>query len=194
MRPLTQFLLFAMLALILGLGTAWHMIRQGTQFTKALNGPWESWYLAGNPQADPYTRAHFVHVGTLPITTTNARYFTARRDNNDEKLKADCTYLIEGENIRALWWSLAVYDQKGRVFSNKAQRYAYSNRNIFLERNNDFKITLAHNVQTGNWLPLNGDSAFILVLRVYQPEQPFELNDTNQEVQSLPKITRVKCD
>src|SRR5690606_40202050 len=60
-------------ALILGIGSAWYMIEHGSLLTTARIGPWKSWLSEGNPNADPYTRAHLARSGRLPLTRSEER-------------------------------------------------------------------------------------------------------------------------
>ena len=65
-------LLIFVLALLLGLSTAWYMIEEGSALTTSRVGPWTVWRSAGKPDADPYTKAHMARAGRLPITATRA--------------------------------------------------------------------------------------------------------------------------
>ena len=80
MLPIFKFIAVFLLALAAGLGSAWYMIDAGAAFTTGRIGPWAVWYSAGNPTADPYTKAHFARTGRLPITSTSALYYSARSD------------------------------------------------------------------------------------------------------------------
>ncbi len=81
MRSLAYFIGTFAVALMLGIGSAWYMIDQGSTLTTTKVGPWASWNSLGNPLADPYTKAHLARIGRLPLTSTVARYFVARTDS-----------------------------------------------------------------------------------------------------------------
>ena len=53
----------------------------------------------GNPNADPYTKAHLARSGRLPLTSTTARYFLARTDSDGRELTSACEYSIEGSAL-----------------------------------------------------------------------------------------------
>ena len=76
MRALGYFIGTFAVALVLGIGSAWYMIERGSPLTTVRAGPWKSWLSEGNPNADPYTRAHLARSGRLPLTSTAARYFS----------------------------------------------------------------------------------------------------------------------
>ncbi len=82
MRSLVYFIGTFLVALILGIGSAWYMIERGSPLTTTKVGPWAGWVSAGNPKADYYTRAHVARSGRLPLTSTVARYFVARTDSD----------------------------------------------------------------------------------------------------------------
>ena len=69
---LTRFLLFASIALALGLGSAWRTVSHGFFASTARFGPWAQWFREGTADADPYTMAHTAREGTLPMTATSA--------------------------------------------------------------------------------------------------------------------------
>ncbi len=56
MRSLAYFIGTFVVALMLGIGSAWYMIERGSPLTTTKVGPWASWISEGNPNADPYTR------------------------------------------------------------------------------------------------------------------------------------------
>ncbi len=87
MRALGYFIGAFAVALILGIGSAWYMIEQGSLLTTTRIGPWKSWLSEGNPNADPYTRAHLARSGRLPLTSTAARYFAADTDSSGRSLE-----------------------------------------------------------------------------------------------------------
>ena len=61
MRSLAYFIGTFVVALMLGIGSAWYMIERGSPLTTTKVGPWAGWISEGNPSADPYTEAHVAH-------------------------------------------------------------------------------------------------------------------------------------
>ena len=169
------------------------MITHGSAITLEKVGPWVSWVQAGNPDADPYTRAHFARSNQLPITSTSARYYVAKVDSAGSKLDSDCEYVVSGPKIDSSWWSLSAYDKTGKFLSNKAERYAFNKYNISSTQADLYTVTLAPYARPGNWLPLSGGDSFQLVFRIYLGEAAnveFSLKDAGEY---LPDITRVDC-
>lgn len=182
-----------MVALFLGLGSAWYMIAKGSPLTTGHIGPWSVWYSAGNPEADPYTRAHLARTGRLPITSSSALYYYAETDGDGEPLSSDCNYVIDGEPVSAAWWSLAVYDDRGRLIPNKANRHSFNRNDIIRQANGAFRVILSSDAHAGNWLPSGTDKNLQLVLRVYGPRNSNNAIRGRQLAQFLPVITRSAC-
>ncbi len=193
MRSLLKLIAAFIVALSLGLGSAWHMIANGSALTTGKIGPWTIWYAAGNPNADPYTKAYLAREGRLPITSTSALYYYGRSDDAGEPLTSRCDYVIDGEPINAAWWSLAVYDNSGRLIPNNAARYSFNRTDIIRSPNGRFRIVLASTARDGNWLPTGDREALVVLLRIYGPR---EFNDAIKGrliEEKLPTIRKDGC-
>ncbi|MCD6072293.1 MAG: hypothetical protein K0S42_2809, partial [Microvirga sp.] len=58
-----------LLALGLGLGSAYWAINGKPPFGSLRLGPWQAWPTLGSPQADPYMRAIIARRGDVPLAT-----------------------------------------------------------------------------------------------------------------------------
>lgn len=193
MRSLLTLIAAFIVALSLGLSSAWHMIANGSPLTTKTIGPWTVWYGAGSPNADPYTKAYLAREGRLPITSTSALYYYARSDETGEPLTSQCDYVIVGVPINAAWWSLAAYDGSGRLIPNKAGRHAFNRTDIVRSADGRFRIVLASSARDGNWLPTGDRESLIVLLRIYGPR---DFNDTIKGrliEEKLPAINRARC-
>ncbi len=194
MRFLIQFIAAFVGALVIGLGSAWYMIDQGSALTTHHIGPWTVWNSAGDPGADPYTKAHMARSGNLPITSKSALYFAARTDADGDGLVSTCEYGIEGRPMSAAWWTLALYDTSGRLITNKADRHAFNSRDIVRRVDDSYQIVLARNARPGNWLPTGKDVDLQLVLRVFAPRGAAGVIDANAIESQLPEIVKLRCE
>ena len=147
MRSLGYFVGTFVVALMLGIGSAWYMIERGSPLTTTKVGPWDGWVSEGNPSADPYTLAHVARSGRLPLTSTVARYFVARSDSAGRSLTSDCEYLIEGFPLNARWWSLAVYDEYGGLIDNSSARYSFNSEEMLRHADGTFRVNLSRNAR-----------------------------------------------
>jgi hypothetical protein len=196
MRALGYFIGTFAVALILGIGSAWYMIERGSPLTTAVVGPWKSWLSEGNPNADPYTRAHLARSGRLPLTSTAARYFVANTDGRGGTLSSGCEYSIIGAPLNARWWSLAVYDEYGSLIANPSNRYSFNSEEALRRADGGFRINLARNARPENWLPggTGPDRNLVLVLRIYGSRDTDISGIGQVPPDRLPKIERVRCE
>lgn len=195
MRSLAYFVGTFVVALMLGIGSAWHMIERGSPLTTTKVGPWDGWVSEGNPSADPYTRAHVARSGRLPLTSTVARYFVAHTDSAGRSLTSDCEYLIQGFPLNARWWSLAVYDEYGGLIDNSSQRYGFNSEEMLRHADGTFRVDLSRNVRPENWLPTGAaDQHLVLLLRIYNPRETDASGIGLIPNDRLPKIERKTCE
>jgi hypothetical protein len=174
-----------------GFGSSWYMVEAGSRLTTARLGPWMTWTAAARPDADPYTRAHFVNAGTLPVSAEVQRTLVARTDQNGERLHSSCEYAVEGRLPAVEWWSIAVFNENGRLIPNEAERYAFTGQTIALAQAGTFTVTLAREARAGNWLPTGGAGRLALVLNVAENRTPD--NTSKLDAALLPAIRKVKC-
>ena len=193
MRLLSKILIFSLASVGVGLLSAWYMIAVGSGITVTAIGPWKSWYNEGSPDADPYTRAHTIRSGRLPITSTGARYFNATTDSSGDQLKAECEYHLVGKSIEALWWGIALYDEMGHSLHNKLERYGFNKDNLYYRDDRIYEIRIANSARSDNWLPSSGIGPVTLMLRIYRPKFPNELSTPESAAELLPSITKVSC-
>ncbi len=185
----TAFLLAA--AVIVGWASAWYMVEAGSRLTTQSVGPWAAWTSAARPDADPYTRAHFSRVGSLPLNAVIARTWQARADGGGQRLHSACDYILEGA-LDSPWWSLAVFDDRGRLIANTAERYVYTSDTVALGSDGKFSVTLGRDARPGNWLPTGGAGRLSLLLVTL--EQKSALSEDGQASgPALSEIRRVVC-
>lgn len=174
-----------------GLGSSWYMVEAGSRLTTAKLGPWMSWTAAARPDADPYTRAHFVNAGTLPVSAQVQRTLVARTDQNGDRLHSSCEYIVEGALPKVEWWSIAVFDERGRLIPNEADRYTFTGQTIALAHAGNFTVTLAREARPGNWLPTGGAGRLAIVLNIAENRTPDSTTKINAA--HMPAIRKIKC-
>lgn len=173
-----------------GWASAWYMIERGSRLTTQTVGPWVSWGAAARPDADPYTRAHFIRTGSLQLNSDISRVWQASVDDSGQRLHSACDYLVEGA-LQAPWWSLTVFDDRGRLIANAAERHGYTSDTIALGSNGRFSVTLGRDARPGNWLPTGGAGRLTLVVTLL--DQRSVLADADGQGTQLPEIKRVGC-
>jgi len=174
-----------------GLGSSWYMVEAGSRLTTLHKGPWVIWTAAARPDADPYTRAHFVRAGTLPMSGAIEQTYVARRDEAGERLFSSCEYEVAGKLTAPEWWSLSVFDDTGRLIPNPAERYTFTGQTIATDSTGAFSVSLSREARAGNWLPVGGAGRLAVVLKVLDQRGPD--SGTARPTYELPKIRKVKC-
>ena len=148
---------FLGIAVLGGFGSAWVMIHSGSQLTAATAGPWVTWTAAGRMDADPYTRAHTVRLGLLPLNSTLALTYQAQTDADGQRIHSSCVYTVDASALDAEWWSLAVFDERGGLIRNSANRYAFNSSTVLRDIDGGVRIVVAREARPGNWLPSQPD-------------------------------------
>ncbi|HEX2448913.1 MAG TPA: DUF1214 domain-containing protein [Methyloceanibacter sp.] len=195
MRSLAYFIGTFLVALMLGIGSAWYMIERGSPLTTTKVGAWDGWVSEGNPSADPYTKAHVARSGRLPLSSTMARYFTARTDSAGRILTSACQYSIEGLPLNSRWWSLAVYDEYGGLIANPSERYSFNSDELLRHADGSYRVNLSSKARPENWLPSGSEEQhLVLMLRIYSPRETDGSGIGLIPGDRLPKIERVSCE
>lgn len=188
---LLRFGVFAAVALVLGLGSAWLGVTHGSSLVVTSAGPWRAWTQAGRPDADPYTKARMARGGLLPIVSGSAVEFVATADSDGDTLSSACIYEVAVQPIQALWWSIAIADGDGQRIANVAQRYAYNSQNLAVMPDGALRIAIGQAPQPGNWLPSGDAGALRLTLTMFRPLGLDRDGTIREEI--MPRISRVDC-
>ncbi len=184
---------FLAIALIGGIWSSWIMVERGSSLFTSTSGAWVLWTGAGRPDADPYTRAHFARQGSLPLGSTAMHVWNARADDDGQRLHSSCEYALEGDGLNAEWWSLAVFDERGSLIVNAAERHAYNSRTVALGPDGGYIVTLARDARPGNWLPTGGAGRLVLQLSRPAPRPNARAEEAQAALRGLPTIRRIAC-
>lgn len=185
--------LFLGIVLIGGLGSSYYMVEAGSALTTVSHGPWMQWTNASRSDADPYTRAHFARIGAMPMSSEVAETYVARTDSDGARLHSSCDYAIEGRDLPRNWWSLAVFDDGGRLVANSADRYVFTSDTMALQPSGKFLATLARDARSGNWLPTGGAGRLAVVFTVLDLGIGVSEKDTLAGGERLPVIRKETC-
>jgi hypothetical protein len=179
-----------LIATTIGFASAWYAVDHGPLFGSVRVGAWTAWPLAGSPDADPYSIAMLARTGEVPLGAGEGLAFNADVDSTGTPLSGACTYKIVGQTPAARLWTLTAYDGGGRLMANAARRPGFHSREILRQANGDFEITIASEVQPGNWLPIARVDRFKLILRLY--DTPLTTGSQLADL-VMPEIIRDGC-
>lgn len=176
-----------------GIYSSRRMIANGSPISTDYYGPWIHWRDAGRVSADPYTRAHVAKGGTLQLSSDSAGVYQAYTDTGGAYLHSSCDYIVEGPYPAGLWWSLAVFDSRGNLIANDAQRYVFTSDTVAANPDGSYIITLGRDARPGNWLPTGGAGRLVIVFTVLDPATGFSDLQRAERVKLLPPIRRENC-
>ena len=179
------------LAAAVGLGSTWMTTTRGTELGTLTIGAWTARPRIGTTDIDPYSRATITRNGELPIGTGDGIAFTARADDKKKPLDGRCDVVVSGVTPAARFWTLTLYDNRGRLVANALQRYGFTSQEIVRGADGGFEIRVASRSRAGNWLPTGGIERYALMLRLY--DTPVGVATRTQRDAPMPQITTVGC-
>jgi hypothetical protein len=185
-------LLFALaVAAVVGLGTTWLALSRGTAFGAITIGAWTAWPKTGTRDIDPYARAALARSGELPIGSGDGIAFIARSDDSGRPLDGRCDVRVSGATPPARFWTLTLYDPRGRLVGNSVERQGFTSQEILRRSDGTFDIVVAPRARTGNWLPTNGLDRYVLMLRLY--DSPVGIASRTAREAPMPAISLQSC-
>ncbi len=190
MRLLIDIAIALVIAVTIGVSTAWYAIEHGFIFGAVTAGAWTAWPTAGSADADPYSLATLARTGEVPLGAGEGIAFTAEDDSAGDPLAGACTYAVVGQTPAARLWTLTAYDNDGRLMVNAARRSGFHSREIVRRPDGSFVITVSPQVVSGNWLPVSRVGHFRLVLRLY--DTPLTTGSRIADL-TMPDIRKVGC-
>jgi hypothetical protein len=190
-----RLILITLLALILaagiGLGSTYVAATRGTDIGTLKIGAWTARPRNGTSDIDPYNRATIARSGELPVGTGDGIAFTANTDDKKKPLDGRCDIVVSGVTPPARFWTLTLFDQKGRLVANSLQRYGFTSQEIIRASDGTFEIRIASRSRAGNWLPTGGIERYALMLRLY--DTPVGVATRTQRDAPMPAISTVGC-
>jgi len=188
---LTKIGIFLLISIGGGTASSWYAVEMGMPFNTERQGPWIRWSGAGRPDADPYSRTHFANRAQILFNANLTTRFEATRDSRGRRLHSSCDYVIEGRNIDAPWWTVAVFDNNGKLIPNRARRYSFNSETVAYSPDGSFAIRLAREARPYNWLPTTRAGKIIAVFEAQKSNSGSDLLQKGPLV--LPTIKRVSC-
>jgi hypothetical protein len=174
-----------------GLGLTWTTATRGVDLGTLTIGSWTARPRSGSNEIDPYARASIARSGELPIGTGDGITFTATTDDNKKPLDGRCDVVISGVTPPARFWTLTLYDTKGRLVANTLNRYGFTSQEVVRSADGAFEIRIAARSRAGNWLPTSAIDRYVLALRLY--DTPVGVATRSQKDAPMPAIATAGC-
>ena len=191
MRLLLGLVFAFAVATVVGLGTTWFALTEGTAFGAITIGAWTAWPKTGTAGVDPYARAAIARNGELPIGSGDGVAFFASNDDSGHVLDGRCDVVLSGTTPQARFWTLTLYDREGQLIANSMDRQGFTSQEIVRRSDGTFAITMAPRARTGNWLPTGGVERYVLVLRLY--DTPVGVATRASREAPMPSVTTELC-
>lgn len=189
--------LFAALFCIIVLGIAaggalsYYSLRENRGFGALRIGPWTAWPLAGDPDADPYTKAKIAAEGEVPLGAAEGLLFHAEKDDGGEALRRECHYLIEGVTPLARLWTLTSRTIDGApILSDNVAIRTLTSRAVVRSANGSFSISVGPEASAGNWFQTDGRGPYRLIMHLYDTPVTGTRGIVDPQ---MPGIRRVGC-
>ena len=127
------------------------------------------------------------------LSSEAAGVFQANSDSFGAYLHSSCDYLIEGPYAAGMWWSISVFDRRGKLIANDAARYAFTSDTVAANPDGSYIVTLGRDARAGNWLPTGGAGRLSLVFTVLDPATGLSQEERAERHKLLPAIRRENC-
>jgi len=178
------------LAIALGAGSAWLVVRSQLDRGGVSAGAWRTSTLAGSTHADLYTRAVVAVGALLALNREETVYYVATTDSDGRPLRSRCRYRISGPAPDARWWSITAYAEDRFLFDAPGRRYSVNGRNMALDAQGRFSFETGPTPAVGAtpWLPTPGDRGLSFTLRLYNPAPELVANPASL---AAPRIERL---
>jgi hypothetical protein len=174
-------------AVLLGLGSAWWLLKKSSWPVQSVNvGAWSTSLTAGSKDAHLYTRAVVAVRALLALGREETMYFIATTDDNGKPLRSRCSYRISGSPPAARWWSVTAYAEDYFLFDAPNQHYSLNATTAVLDAQGRFALaTGAKETADAFWLPTPGDRGVVLTLRLYNPGPELQANPAGLAAPSI---------
>ena len=177
-------------AICVGFGASYYALTDGRLFAAVRVGPWAAWPDVGQPAPDPYTRAYLARSGSLQLGYAEGIQFTAFTDDSGDPLDAHCSYRVTGFVPGASFWTLVATDLRGVSIAASPNLPALHSERVARTGEGALVATISASLAPGNWLEIEGDGAFKLLLTLYDA---VVFSGGNTTIEDMPSIEKVAC-
>jgi hypothetical protein len=190
-RLIFSLILAMAIATVVGLGLTFTTATKGVDVGTLKIGSWTARPRVGTSGIDPYARASIARSGELPVGAGDGITFTANKDDKGRPLDGRCDVIVSGVTPPARFWTITMYDTKGKLVANPLQRYGFTSQEVVRGSDGSFVLRIASRARSGNWLPTSGIDRYSLALRLY--DTPVGVATRSQKDAPLPVVSTAGC-
>jgi len=199
---LRRYLIYFFIIVLVAISFTYVSAKLFPRFAYIENDIWRILPSPGDPNRDIYTRAAVAQYGTFALKKPESAYFHADIDIDNQKLNGNCVYKLSGEKIEAKWWSITAYGSDGYLMYNSENNFSFNSEEKNIKTAEKFGLSEYYEIfftgyldllterNSSNWIKVEEDSDFSLVLRIYLPGEEFF---SNLRRVNLPIIEKIKC-
>ena len=172
--------------LVLGIISALGAVYITSQGSETEAG-WRTWSGTATADSSPYAQAAVAFRGILSMKPSESRYYVLEEDETGEHLREGCTYRLTAGGQPARWWSLSLYSGGETFADNTDDAHSVSAASVSPGPDGRYSILVGpERGESAAWISTNGAGEFLLMLRLYVPEDPEGFNP--------PAYKRVSCE
>lgn len=186
MNPSVRFAVSVLVGVTVGIASARYMTTEQSPLFTDQYGNWQNWPVAGNPAYNPYTQAKFTSNGQLPEHFSEVLTFYRDKDDSDDKLVEDCTYVLSVERPTARRWTISLTGN-----ASNTQQLVTQDDAISIDRK--VIVRLSASPQPGNWLQMSNADSPRVVFRLYDGDTITAQGPSGAGALGLPSLKRVSC-
>lgn len=191
MRFVINLIVMLAVALSTGFGLSWYALTDGRMVGALQAGPWTTWAQAGAPDPDPYTRAYITRTSALQLGRAEGLQLVATVDSDGRTLDRSCRYRVDGRTPTATFWTLVPVDGSGVNVARADGPPGFQSNRIARANDGSMQLYFSRALSPLNWIELQGDGPFSLVLSLYDTTIFSAVGST--ETIALPSIIREAC-
>lgn len=191
MKLFAAFVGLLLLGVGIGAGLSWYSLQENHGFGALKIGAWTAWPLAGDPNADPYTKAKVAVDGETPLGAAEGIAFHALTDATGKPLLLECQYRLEGRTPPARLWTLTSHTLQDTPIRDESGKVAQvTSRSAVRDASELLVANVGPDVSPGNWLQTAGNGEYQLVMHLYDTP----VTGTRGIVEpQMPSITAMRC-
>ncbi|WP_273792616.1 DUF1214 domain-containing protein [Brucella anthropi] len=153
-------------------------------------GVWSAYPAAGTPDADPYSKARAARKAYLALGTAEGLPFYARTDSSGRMLRRGCTYRLRGMTPPARFWTIyPSTPDLDPIKPREGLQEALHSREVLYDDNGSVTITIGPDAAPGNWLPVQGNGDFVLVMTLYDTPAASSAGLSDLVMPSVTRVT-----
>lgn len=184
------FLFSVLIALVVGIGSAYLSLNRGSPFNALESGVWIAHPHAGTVSSDPYSTAIFARTGRVPLGSGEGIAFYAAFDSSGRALNPQCDYRIYGKAPTTRLWTITALNNALELLATDAGRASLHSQGILMNDTGGFAIQVSPIARPGNWLPTGGHNGLVFSMRLY--DTPYTTG-AGLNAPTMPTVERVSC-